>query len=180
MRQRVINHHVRKRHLERCAIEGDSPVSENTMTLKYHPSSVGHVKSGMNPCRPLHKAKYFFTPIAYSTVRERLKEPLIGEWNRSWNSLLTREVGAYGWPRTYWRMGQRVIDGSKVKAITAESGAKASSNRALVAINRPETLWATHDQDDMSRNRHGGPNGLELQVLPMNCVLEWKAYRTTW
>jgi hypothetical protein len=32
----------------------------------------------VNLCRPLHKAKYSFTPIANSTARERLKEPREG------------------------------------------------------------------------------------------------------
>ena len=55
------------------------------------PSRVGHEKSGLNLGRPLSKTKHFFTPIAYSTVRERWKVPLEGEWNSSWNLKLTRE-----------------------------------------------------------------------------------------
>ena len=35
------------------------------------PSRVEHVKFGLNLGRPLSKTKYFFTPIEYSTVRER-------------------------------------------------------------------------------------------------------------
>ena len=48
------------------------------LSLEYIPSSVGHEKSGVNPPRPLGKAKYFSTPIAYSTARERWKEPREG------------------------------------------------------------------------------------------------------
>ena len=39
--------------------------------IKQYLSNVRHEKSGMNPPRPLGKAKYFFTPIVQSTVRER-------------------------------------------------------------------------------------------------------------
>ena len=57
--------------LRRCAIEGLSPVFKKYSYFVYHLSSIRHEKSGMNLPRPLGKAKYFFTPIAYSTVRER-------------------------------------------------------------------------------------------------------------
>ena len=57
--------------LGRSTTGGYSPVLDKYLSLLYHPSSVGHVKSGMNPPRPLGKTKYFSTPIAHSTVRER-------------------------------------------------------------------------------------------------------------
>lgn len=57
--------------LRRYTTEGLSPVYKNDDYFVSLLSSVGHEKSGMNPPRPLGKTKYFFTPIAYSTVRER-------------------------------------------------------------------------------------------------------------
>lgn len=42
----------------RRAIEGDSPVSENQIKPMEFLSSTGHVKPGVNSCRPRHKAKY--------------------------------------------------------------------------------------------------------------------------
>ena len=53
------------------ATEGDSPVREPIISLQELPSNIGHVKSGMNLGRPRSKAKYFCTPIAHSTARER-------------------------------------------------------------------------------------------------------------
>lgn len=94
------------------------------------PSSVEHVKFGMNPGRPRSKAKYFFIPIANSTVREWWKEPLVGEWNRSWNSLFTMEWERKR-PRTYWRMGQRVTGSGKDKVVIAGSVVKASLKWAI-------------------------------------------------
>ena len=44
--------------LESVTIAGDSPVPENFVLLSGILSSTGHVKSGVNPCRPRHKAKY--------------------------------------------------------------------------------------------------------------------------
>jgi hypothetical protein len=45
--------------LERRAVEGESPVHENLLSLSGHPSSTGTVKVGVNLRRPLRKAKYF-------------------------------------------------------------------------------------------------------------------------
>lgn len=44
--------------LERRAEEGESPVTENPSGFMSILSSTGHVKPGVNPCRPRHKAKY--------------------------------------------------------------------------------------------------------------------------
>ena len=44
--------------LERLTKEGDSPVDENILTRSGILSTIGHVKSGGNPGRPLSKAKY--------------------------------------------------------------------------------------------------------------------------
>ena len=43
---------------ERHAKDGESPVSENRSESMSILSSTGHVKPGVNTCRPLHKAKY--------------------------------------------------------------------------------------------------------------------------
>lgn len=57
--------------MERQTIGGYSPVSEKKIFLLQFLSSVEHEKFGVNLPRPLGKAKYFFTPIVHSTVRER-------------------------------------------------------------------------------------------------------------
>ena len=44
--------------MERPIIEGDNPVREIPTSLSGIQSSTGHVKPGVNECRPLHKAKY--------------------------------------------------------------------------------------------------------------------------
>ena len=95
------------------------------------PSNIGHVKSGMNQGRPRSKTKYFCTPIAHSTARERWKEPLIGEWNRFWNPWLTRE-----WehscdrvPIDEWASESLVI--ARLRQLKVGAVAKASLNRAL-------------------------------------------------
>ena len=72
-----------------------------------------------------------------------------------------------GWPRTYWRMGQRVNGTGEAKADIAEAVGKPSLNRALVGVVRPEAAWATHGQGEPHRKVGGGPNGSELQVRPM-------------
>lgn len=57
--------------MKRSVTEGYIPVRGHVVSLQYLPSNVEHVKFGMNPGRPLSKTKYFYTSIAYSTVRER-------------------------------------------------------------------------------------------------------------
>ena len=54
---------------ERHAREGESPVSENPKSSTSILSSTGHVKPGVNLCRPRHKAKY-----TISTDREEYRE----------------------------------------------------------------------------------------------------------
>lgn len=49
---------VRRKALERPAIEGESPVVQNQIRSRWHLSSAGHVKSRVKPARPLAKAKY--------------------------------------------------------------------------------------------------------------------------
>ena len=44
--------------LERSTIRGESPVVEILRSSRSIQSSTGHVKPGVNECRPLHKAKY--------------------------------------------------------------------------------------------------------------------------
>ena len=44
--------------MERPVIEGENPVSEIPRGSRRIQSSTGHVKPGVNECRPLHKAKY--------------------------------------------------------------------------------------------------------------------------
>ena len=51
--------------------EGDSPVSESPRQPSGILSSTGHVKPGVNPCRPRHKAKYSTTnPKLLDTYRQ--------------------------------------------------------------------------------------------------------------
>ena len=47
--------------MESRATEGESPVTENQSRPSGILSSTGHVKPGVNPCRPRHKAKYSMT-----------------------------------------------------------------------------------------------------------------------
>ena len=84
----------------------------------------------MNPPRPLGKAKYLFTPIAHSTVRERWKEPRKGSEIDPEIFSLQGSGSSQEWPRTYWRMGQRVSGSSKAKAGIAGAVGKPSLNRA--------------------------------------------------
>ena len=44
--------------MERPVREGENPVSEIERGFRSIQSSTGHVKPGVNTCRPLHKAKY--------------------------------------------------------------------------------------------------------------------------
>ena len=61
----------RRTTLERAAIEGESPVDEMGRDGGGFLSTVGHVKSGLNPGGPPSKAKQMQRSIADSTVRER-------------------------------------------------------------------------------------------------------------
>ena len=65
-------------------------------------------------------------------------------------------------------MTQGVKGGGKAKG---EPGAvaKASPNRALVAILRLETRWPTHGQDETGVKACGGPNRLREKTHRMNC-----------
>ncbi len=45
--------------LESAAIEGDSPVHEDRWTLRWHPSTAGHVEPCGNLGGPPPKAKYY-------------------------------------------------------------------------------------------------------------------------
>ena len=44
--------------MERPSIEGERPVLKIKLIPMSIQSSTGHVKPGVNMCRPLHKAKY--------------------------------------------------------------------------------------------------------------------------
>lgn len=57
--------------LERTAIEGESPVAEETEHGRDFLSRIGHVKPGLNLGGPPSKAKQVQRSIADSTVRER-------------------------------------------------------------------------------------------------------------
>ena len=46
------------KRVEKRTIEGDRPVTENPITPRESLSNAIHVKLGMNPRRPLRKAKY--------------------------------------------------------------------------------------------------------------------------
>lgn len=89
------------------------------------------MKFGMKLPRPLGKTKYFSTPIVKSTVRERWKEPWKGSEIDSETHCLQGSGSSQEWPRTYWRMGQRVVSSSEVKAVIAGAVGKPSLNRAF-------------------------------------------------
>ena len=56
---------VNETRLERLATEGDSPVRKNPIEFKWYPSNTEHVEPRVNLPRPLGKAKYNLSPIAY-------------------------------------------------------------------------------------------------------------------
>ena len=55
---RVRNHFVSGRSLGRATEEGESPVCENEMTLRWYLSTAGHEKPCWKPPGPSGKAKY--------------------------------------------------------------------------------------------------------------------------
>ena len=55
---RVRNHFVSGRSLGRATEEGESPVCENEMTLRWYLSTAGHEKPCWNLGGPPSKAKY--------------------------------------------------------------------------------------------------------------------------
>ena len=58
---------------------------------------------------------------------------------------------------------------ARLSLLTNEAVAKASLNRARVSGGRRETLWSTHDQDEVSVTWHGGPNQFTLKSIWMSC-----------
>ena len=112
-------------------------------------------------------------PIAYSTVRERWKEPRAGEWNRilkpqaykQWEHNVFWQV----WPRTFCIMSQRVIFAGKVKPLQVEPQRKRVWNGRLVCRDRPETRWSIHGQGEAWVILRGGPNKCKLKITLMSC-----------
>ena len=72
--------------MERVTIEGDSPLAENENRLSGILSSTVHVKSGVNPCRPRHKAKYSMKTDSELVPRGK------GEKNRCERSEIVPEI----------------------------------------------------------------------------------------
>ena len=68
---RVTKLYGRRRRWEASPKRVIAPYTKPYSLCRKHPSSMRHVKSCVNPPRPLGKAKYFSTPIVHSTVRER-------------------------------------------------------------------------------------------------------------
>jgi len=69
--------------------------------------------------------------------------------------LLKNEPASYAW--------------SRVKRVKPRSQSESESERARVAMCRPETGRATHDQGEGPLTRTGGPNPSLLQKAGMSC-----------
>ena len=156
--------------LERPAREGESPVSERwgktagSRVLRDTRNLVG--KSGDHPVR-LNTTQW---PIEHSTVKERWKEPRVGEWKSTWNLVFTNS-GSTLWvrPRTFCRTVRRVILTGEVKHLRCGAEGKPSLNRAKVSGNIPETGWSTHVQVEAGVKSRGGPNTHPLKRVVMRC-----------
>ena len=109
------------------------------------------------------------SPIAKSTARERWKEPLFGEWNRTWNRILTigrRMNTSDCMPVEEWSGDLRKVAGLR---FFIEAKAKACLNRALVPYRRPEPRWSNHAQNEALVIRSGGSNRPMLKNRRMSC-----------
>ena len=83
--------------MEWSTIEGDSPVSENFLSLERYLSRSGHVKPRLNLRGPSRKAKYsLITDSELSRATERWEEPLLGEVTEP-ETVCLQAVGAL-WP----------------------------------------------------------------------------------
>ena len=134
-------------------------------------SRTGHEKSCLNLGRPRSKAKYVLRSIVNKYREGKAKRTPEGEWNRTWNCVLTRSrsLGLPGWLRAFCRTIQRVIGMRKLKVYTGGI-VKASFNRAsTVHINRPETRWPIHEQAEAQVKLRGGPNRSAFQHTRMTC-----------
>ena len=74
------------KHVEKCSIEGDSPVIENQTTPREFLSNASHVKRRMNPRRPRRKAKYSLATDSELVPRGK------GEKNRCERSEIVPEI----------------------------------------------------------------------------------------
>ena len=74
------------KHVEKCSIEGDSPVIENQTTPREFLSNASHVKRRMNPRRPRRKAKYSLATDSEQVPRGK------GEKNRCERSEIVPEI----------------------------------------------------------------------------------------
>ena len=103
-------------------------------------------------------------PIAYSTVKERWKEPREGSEKNLKPYAYKHREPIKGWSGTFCRMVRRVNVTGKVKHLRCEAVARASLKRAHeVSCIRPETGWPTHVQAEVQVKLHGGPNRLPLK-----------------
>ncbi len=103
-------------------------------------------------------------PIAYSTVKERWKEPREGSEKNLKPCAYKHIEHVKVWYGTFCRMVRRVNVTGKVKHLRCEAVARASLNRAHeVSCIRPETGWPTHVQAEVQVKLHGGPNRLPLK-----------------
>ena len=133
-------------------------------------SRTGHEKPCLNPGRPRSKAQYVLRSIVNQYREGKAKRTPEGEWNRTWNCVLTRSrSGLVPWLRAFCRTIQRVIDTCKLKVYTGGI-VKASFNRAIiVCISRPETRWPSHEQAEAQVKLRGGPNRRAFQRSRMTC-----------
>ena len=144
-------------------------------------STAGHEKPCWNSGGPPSKAKYKQLPIAYSTVRERWKEPRKGSEIES-ETIDLQAVRAMsncgdGVPFVEWACELRCIARLRNRSSGAEG--KPSLNRALLVVyRRPEAKWSIHVQAEVGVRPNGGPNLNPLKRVGMRCGSEWKAKQT--
>ncbi len=133
-------------------------------------SRSGHVKPWLNLGGPPSKAKYITWSIVNKYREGKVKRTPGGEWNRSWNCVLTRSrSGFIPWRRAFCRTIQRVNFIRKVKSSDGAT-VKASLNRAnLVYGIRPETGWPNHEQVEATVIGSEGPNRRTQQSARMTC-----------
>ena len=149
--------------MESPAIEGDSPVYENPiMVLSIR--QVGRDtwnpvwRWGDHPPRLNTRNR----PIVNQYREGKAKRTPGGEWNRSWNRMLTKSRSPQGWLRTFCIMGQRLTFSGEVNRIGKPKRNRVRIGR-IVAGCRPETKWSIHGQDEGAVTGTGGPNRLMLQ-----------------
>ena len=156
--------------LERPTKEGESPVSEigRRLAVSRVPRDTRNLVGSRGDHPPSLNTPWW--PIAYSTVKERWKEPREGSEKNLKPCAYKHAKHVNVWCGTFCRMVRRVSLTSQVKCLRHAAVAKASLNRAYeVSWIRPETGWPSHVQAEVEVKLHGGPNPLMLKNHGMRC-----------